>query len=414
MSELSFYIVLLMLLASCFVILPVWRYQGKARSEQNELRRQQNIQSFEQNMQELSLNLHEKLLTQEEYETLKLELEHNFLEDMESQDASKRHAASSASRLVPLLLMLFIPVASFLVYREIGSSQELALPSLVEELGEATTEAEQLDNLRAIAAILDQRFQRRQNDIRTGFTLGTLYISLDQFSDAVRVFSSMVANMEPNADKASVLGQLAQAQYLQADSSITPAVQATMDEALEINSNEQAIMSLLAFEAFVAQDYPGAINYWRRQISQLTPGSPQVAELNQRIATIEDLIGLEGQQAAAGEQVSVTVLVNIDESIRDQIEPGMRLYVFARSEEMPVPLAARDLEIGDFPVTVTLDESMAMMPQFSLASVSSVFVGATIAREATAQQGGFRAVSESYQLEQLEAPIELIIKDPVP
>ena len=174
MSELSFYIVLLMLLASCFVILPVWRYQGKARSEQNELRRQQNIQSFEQNMQELSLNLHEKLLTQEEYETLKLELEHNFLEDMESQDASKRHAASSASRLVPLLFMLFIPVASFLVYREIGSSQELALPSLVEQLGEATTEAEQLDNLRAIAAILDQRFQRRQNDIRTGFTLGTL------------------------------------------------------------------------------------------------------------------------------------------------------------------------------------------------------------------------------------------------
>lgn len=414
MAELSFYIVLMMLLASCFVILPVWRYQGKLRGEHNELRRQQNILSFEQNMQELESNLNEKLLSREEYETLKLELEKNFLEDMESQAASKHHAAASYSRMLPLLLMLFIPIGSFLVYREIGSSQELALPALVAQLDVASTEEEQLEGLRAIAAILDQRFQRRENDIRTGFTLGTLYISLDQFSDAVRVFSAMVSSMEPNADKASVLGQLAQAQYLLADSTITPAVQATMDEALAINSNEQAIMSLLAFEAFVAQDYAGAINYWRRQISQLTPGSPQVRELNQRIATIEDLMGFESQDADAADGVTVTVTVDIDDAIRDQIEPGMRLYVFARSEEMPVPLAARDFELGDFPVTVTLDESMAMMPQFNLGSVSSVFVGATIAREATAQQGGFRAVSESYQLDQLEAPIELLIKDPVP
>jgi cytochrome c-type biogenesis protein CcmH len=414
MPGLTLYLVLMMLLASFFVILPVWRYQGQVRNEQDELRKQQNIFAFEQSKQELEASLADKLLSHDEYHTLRTELELNFLEDMENQADSNRSSASSYTRALPLSLLLIILLGSFMLYRQIGSEQELAIPALLEQLQAATSEQEQLAGLQEIAEILDARLSRRSSDIQTGFTLGTLYISLDRFDDAVRVFNQLAGEMtEEDADKATVLGQLAQAQYLRDGSNLTPAVQATMDQALQINSNEQAIMSLLAYEAFVSENYPQAIAYWRRQISQLTPGSAQVAELNQRIATIEDLIGLE-QESPAGGGVSVTVQVDIDDAIRDQIEPDMRLFIFARSESMPVPLAARDFAISEFPLTVTLDESMSMMPQFSLASVDSVFVGATIARDATAQQGGFRAVSESFELEGLDAPIELFISEPAP
>ena len=112
-------------------------------------------------------------------------------------------------------------------------------------------------------------------------------------------------------------------------------------------------------------------------------------------------------------RAAITVTVSIDESIRDQLEPGMNVYIFARSEGTP-PLAAVTFDPEDLPVTVTLDNSMAMLPQFTLSSVETVYVGANIARQAVAAAGDFQVVSESFVLSEQEGTIELLIKDRIP
>lgn len=414
MTSLYFYILLLMLLASLFVLLPVWRYRGQQKTEQSELRKQQNIEVFKQSLQELDENRSNGLVEAEEYDTLKLELERNFLSDLEDHAAGSRSAYATHTRLVPILLMLIIPIGGFLLYREVGAGHELVIPELLDQIGAVTTEAEQLEILQEITVVLNQSFERDNDDIQTGYTLGTLYISLEQFTDAVRVFSTLAEGMEENADKATILGQLAQAQYLLAGSSQTQEVRQTMDEALQINSNEQAIMSILAFESFLADDYAGAISFWRRQISQLTPGSAQVQQLNQRIAAVEQMMGMQQPETDEPVGVSVTVRVAIDDSIRDQIDEDMRVFIFARTEAMPMPLAAVQFNPSDLPLTVTLDESDAMMPQLTLATADTVFIGATIAREATAAEGGFQARSETFAPSEQEQIIELLIADPVP
>ncbi|PCJ41444.1 MAG: c-type cytochrome biogenesis protein CcmI [SAR86 cluster bacterium] len=413
MTVLTPYILLLMLAATLFVLVPVLRFRHQKMSQQSDAREQKNIELFQQNISELENNLADNLITQDEHEKLKLEFERNFLNDMESGKASKKKSASSYTKLAPLVLMFFIPIGSFLFYRSIGSGPELVLPELIERLNSSDSVDEQLVSLTEIAEVLNQRFQRRSDDVQTGYTLGTLYISLEEYADAIRVFSQLSEGMEPNIDKATVLGQLAQSQYLLADSTITPTAQKTIDEALLLNSNEQAIMSILAVEALLGDDLAGAASYWRRQISQLPVGSAQIAQLNERIATIESFLG-EDQLDAAQNGYTVTVRVSIDESIRDQIDPEMRVFVFARSESVQFPLAAREYALADLPLDVILDDSMAMMPQFTLSTVETVFVGATIARTATADTGGFRVQSESFILAEQEGPIDLLVIDPVP
>tara|TARA_R110000772_G_scaffold161502_10_gene272645 strand:- start:156 stop:1433 length:1278 start_codon:yes stop_codon:yes gene_type:complete len=425
MSDLTLYLIILMLLASMFVLVPVWRFRGQLRTQQSELRRQQNVDLFQQHIGELEDGLRDKLIEQEEFEKLKVELERNFLSDMESEVKSKQSSVSSFTKLMPLLLLFFIPIASFLLYRELGSGPELVLPELIDQLGSSESTEEQLAGLNEIARILDQRFQRRDDDIQTGYTLGTLFISLEKYADAARVFSQLADNMPADQDKATVLGQLAQAQYLVADSTLSPIVQATIDEALLLNSNEQAVMSILAVEALLAQDYRGAANYWRRQISQLAPGSAQVAELNERVATIESLLAeadgvVDGEagdseaNTSVANNSAVTVRVDVDESIRDQLQPGMRVFVFARSESVQFPLAAVEYNLDDLPLTVTLDDSMAMIPQFTLSSVDTIYVGATIALNSTADAGGFRVQSESFDLAEQQDAVNLLVKDRIP
>ncbi len=415
MATLTPYILLLMLAAILFVLLPVLRFRNQGASLQSEKREQQNIFLFEQSISELEDSLAEKLIEQDEFEKLKLELERNFLNDMESGEDSKKNSVSSYTKAVPLALMLFIPIGSFLIYRSIGSGPELVLPELIEQLSTTESVNEQLVALNEIAEVLDQRFQRREDDVQTGYTLGTLYISLEEFADAVRVFSTLAEGMEADQDKAAVLGQLAQSQYLLADSTITPSVQMTMDEALLLNSNEQAIMSILAVEALLAEDLAGAANYWRRQVSQLPVGSEQIAQLNERIATIESYLVEEGPEDAIDDSsgVELTVTVSIDESIQEQIESDMKVYIFARSEGTP-PLAAIELNPEDLPLTVTLNDAMAMLPQFNLSSVSTAYVGASIARQAVAQSGDFQILSETFVIAEQQDPIVLSIKDRIP
>lgn len=415
MTMLTPYILLLMLVAILFVLIPVLRFRNQGAKLQSEERAQQNISLFQQNISELEDNLADKLIEQDEFEKLKLELERNFLFDMESGKASKKISASSYTKLAPLVLMFFIPIGSLLLYRSIGSGPELILPELMDQLNVSESVEDQLIALNEIAAVLDQRFQRREDDVQAGYTLGTLYISLEEFADAVRVFSTLAEEMEAGQDKAAVLGQLAQAQYLLADSSITPTVQKTIDEALLINSNEQAIMSILAVEALLSEDLAGAASYWRRQVSQLPVGSEQITQLNQRIATIESYLAEEGQEETIGADngVELTITVSIDESIRDQIESDMKVFIFARSEGTP-PLAAIELSPDDLPTTVTLNEGMAMLPQFNLSSVSTAYVGASIARQAVAQSGDFQALSETFVIAEQEDTIVLSIKDRLP
>ena len=61
-----------------------------------------------------------------------------------------------------------------------------------------------------------------------------------------------------------------------------------------------------------------------------------------------------------------------------------------------MPLAIQRMPAGTFPVTVTLDDSMGMMPSLKLSQAEQVVVGARISHSgnAAAQPGDLEVVSE--------------------
>jgi cytochrome c-type biogenesis protein CcmH len=406
---------LLLLLSLLFVVWPVLRYKPQAKAGDNTIRRQKNIQVYEQSLADLKGDLAEGLITIGECDKLKIELQRSFLRDM--QDADRReHSNLQGSKLLPLLSLLFIPVFSYSLYEVIGSARDLALPGILEELRTVETPEAQEVALLRLAEFLQDRYQRKSDDIQNGYMLGTLYLELENYPAAISTFTGLADGMDEGMDKATVLGQLAQSMFLAADSVMTPSIRSVVDQALALNPNEYAVMSLLAMEALLNEDVLTALGYWRRQLLQLGAGSREAAVLRDRIARVEALLPPSERPSDDEPGASVTLVIDIDDSVKNLADDSMRLFVYARNPAMPMPLAVQNLALPDFPITVTLDDSMAMLENMSLSSSPNVIVGARLSRsgQATAQSGDIQAVSEPFVLSEQDGPVLLTIRDIVP
>jgi len=419
MTPFILFSLLLLILALLFIVVPLWRFRPLEKSEDGEIRRQKNTEIYELGLSELEKDRQEALLQEEDYDRLKTELQRSFLRDMEDEDYRLQGNTAVPKKLVPLLGLLFVPVFSYAVYEMIGSARDLELPEILEALSAAETAEAQEELFVNLADFLQSRLDRREDDIQNGYMLGTLYIELEQFDEAMTTFRSMADIMEDGPDKATVLGQLAQSMYLANESQLTPLVQQVIDETLAMSPNEYAVMSLLAIESFINQDFRGAITYWRRQLMQMDANSQQAYVLRERIAQVEVLLPALAEEAPGAENLeisdgpSVTLVVNLDESVQDLVDDSMSLFIYARSPDIQFPLAAVNILQPVFPIEITLTDANAMMPAARLSSAENVYVGARLSRSgsAIAQSGDIQAESETFVLSNQNENISLSISD---
>jgi cytochrome c-type biogenesis protein CcmH len=414
MSPLFILFTAMIALAMLFVMVPLWRFRGEAVYSSLEFRKQKNHEVFQQRIGELQLELQQELINAEEHAKLLAELQRAFLRDIQALDSKAQGSNSlKGSKVILTVLVLLIPLMSFWQYSTWGSGADLALPQLFQEVKTAEDEATQKEALENLATFLQQRLTRRPDDIQNGYMLGTLYTQLENFADAEATFRQMLTQMDPNADRATVLGQLAQAQYLLHDSKITAEVQATIDQALSLDANEYAVMSILAIDAFLKEDVVGALGYWRRQLSAATPGSQEADALRQRITMVESY--LPAEQVAAAKGPTITLVINVAPEVAAQVDPNMRLFVFVRNPAMPMPILAQNIPLPEFPFSITLDNSMSMTGM-TMDPAVNLIAGARISASgnALAQSGDMQTVSAPFLLPDIAAPLELLINEVVP
>lgn len=119
------------------------------------------------------------------------------------------------------------------------------------------------------------------------------------------------------------------------------------------------------------------------------------------------------QRAAPG--ASLQVRVSLAPELAARASPDDSLFVFARAAQGPkAPLAIQRRQVKELPLTLTLDDSMAMNPALKLSSVEQVVVGARISRSGNAmpQPGDMQALSQPLKVG--SGQVQLQIKDRLP
>jgi len=420
---------LLMLLAVLFVAVPVIRFarqhQGiDADAASQHYRDSANLMIFEERLAELDAELATGALDADQHQALKAELQRTLLADIKTEEAAtaSREPAQSAakltssalltpSRLIPILCVVLILPVSFYLYGLWGFERDLQVADVFERSRDNQGDPEELrDLVFELGAIIEED---RENGW-AWYYLARHLISLGQVQEAARAFERAAGLIENTQDRAIVLGQYAQAAYIASGQQITQEVQAIIDQTQRLNPAEQSVLQLLGADAFINENYQGALTYWQ-QLLGMSPRAEDRQFLQEMIAEAQQRMAANGESAALADGPRLEISLSLNPDL--DLAPDTRVFVSARNlQAAGPPLAAKVLTAGDLPAIVTLSDADAVGP-FNLSSAQEVTVVATVSLSGSAdvQSGDFQARSATLPLTDEEpVRLQLQITDPVP
>ncbi len=137
-----------------------------------------------------------------------------------------------------------------------------------------------------------------------------------------------------------------------------------------------AALDLLAVGLYQQADYAQAINLWRQVLSLLPAGDVH------RDAIIQ---GINQARALSGQETAkLTLDVTLAPALAAMPPERGTLFISVTDGKSPVPVAVKTLPLSRFPLSLTLDDSNAMLPERLLSVQQQVKVRVRIARDGAA------------------------------
>ena len=364
---------LLLLVAMSFLLVPLLRGR-KAQAEED--RTALNVALYQERVAELQAQQAAGTLNAEQLAAGQAEAARELLADAEREEAAQRRLG----QWLPLASALLVPVLGLGLYLQWGGldqvqqSRELAqmAPRSMSEMTER----------------LEQSVKSRPEDPEGWYFLGRTYMAQERAADAAKAFAEAVrlAGREP-----ALLGQWAQAQYFAQNKQWSESLQQLTDEALQADPEEVTSLGLLGIAGYEAGRYADAVRYWERLVAALPAEDPSREAIQSGIARAREQLGDAAPAVAtvsAPAAASLKVRVELDAALKDKVQPGDAVFVFARAlSGPPMPLAVKRLTVADLPAEVSLSDSDAMMPQLKLSKFPEVQLVARVSRAGNATAG---------------------------
>ncbi|MDH0745353.1 c-type cytochrome biogenesis protein CcmI [Pseudomonas sp. GD03842] len=357
---------LLLLVALSFLLIPLMR--GR-RAQPEEDRTALNVALYQERLAELQQQQAEGVLSVAQMDSGRAEAARELLADTEGA-APERTAR--LGKPLPVLAALSVPLIGLALYLHFGAADKV---ELTREFAQPPASLAQMTDR------LERAVKAQPDSAESLYFLARTYMAQDRPADAAAMFERAVglAGRQPE-----LLGQWAQALYFAGNKAWTPRIQTLADEALTLDPKEVTSLGLKGINAFESQHFRDAVDYWTRLLAALPPDDPSRAALEGGIARARESAVQRGEAPpapATAAAARLSVRVSLAEALKDKVQPGDTVFVFARAVSgPPAPLAVKRVTVADLPVEVQLTDADAMVPQLKLSNFPEVQLVARVSR----------------------------------
>ncbi|MDO9454417.1 MAG: c-type cytochrome biogenesis protein CcmI [Stagnimonas sp.] len=409
---------LLMAAITCAAALWLTRPLWQRHSQSGVARTAANVAAYSSRLNELDADIAAGVLPADEAAAIQQEMDSRLLADASAsaQTAAPRRSEGQRFGVLALLLALTLPVFAGFWYWQAGSWRTAQQIATAPVDGGAPSDAD----IEAMVARLAAKLQAQPDDAQGWSMLGRSYFVMSRFEDAAKAYS-----------KANELSKSANADWLVSEG-----------EALALSRDRDLLgRPAQLFEAALALDATYGKAIWYGSLADAQGGNFERAgqRLQQLlaqdlpedlktmvVARLDELRSLSGAvpssaptappTAAASEGTQLTVQITLAPVLAKQLPANATLFVFAKAAKgPPMPLAVQKLPGAKLPLTITLDDTMAMTPAMTLSQFDRYVVTArlSVAGTALAASGDLEG---SVELARSEAgkPLMLTINRVVP
>ncbi len=271
-----------------------------------------------------------------------------------------------------LALTALLPLIAVPLYFVLGSPTLLDPPAAT--AGEHMSMQEMVDGLQ-------KRIDTQPDDPEARLWMARVMMATEQYGQAVDQY---VKVLELVGDQPDVLVQYADALAMLNGGTMAGKPLELVERALQAEPNHLTALWLAGLAAQEAKDLPKARALLQRARAAAEAAHQPTDDLDAQ------LTALDGEPAPAAaahvhEGPRIDVAVAVAPELATQIGEGATLFVLAKKTAgMAMPLAVQRLPAQGFPLTVTLDDSLAMSPAATLSTADEVEVIARISRSGQA------------------------------
>ena len=397
----------LTVLAMAFVGLPLLRKEVSDRITSDEL----NLAVFKQQLEELDNDLEAGNLDQNRYDAARKDLEKSLLTDVSTTTSESSVQVSPSGRIMAVTALL-IPLAAWLLYDLLGTPEiinhlaQQPAPGTTQQTAQAPSGGmENLPPMDELVRRLAEKLQENPDNQDGWIMLGGSYMALNDHSAAINAYQRA---MEMNDQRVDLLLAYAEAIAATTGNDFTGRAAPMIEKAYQLEPENPNVLWLAGILAYQSSDFKSAILRWDSLRSSLTPQRAELESVNNASDDARSQLGLppeeaelpsivqkqkpkaKPQPAAATADESIKVAVSLSPELQAKTKPNDLVFIYAKAVSgPPMPLAAVRKKVSDLPVSISLDDSMAMMPQMKLSGFNEVVVGARISMSGspTAQAG---------------------------
>ncbi len=428
-------------LASLFVALPLLRQPtAGATPGQDEL----NLQVFHHRLAELDGDLAAGFLDQDRYQAARRDLERELIYDLDRDPEARAAAgvgesagsAGSNTRYpwLALALVVLMSAGAVLVYLQIGEREiiprlELLASNPLPHPGAAPGATGTAAPLDVLVQGLAERMEKNPENLEGWVMLGRTYVAIGQPAKALE---AMERAYKLAPEQTSVVIAYAEALATNNGNRLEGRPAELIRQVLATEPANASARWLDGMLAFQEGRFADAAGTWQGVLDEMDPAGEEAQQILQMIAEARGRAGLppldagsgplakaeppagspaapeasstrsqppitsQGSAGDAATSTAIQVAVSLDPGVAAKAAADDALFVYARAASgPPMPLAVQRLRVSDLPVTVTLDDSMAVMPAMRLSAFPQVVVGARISKsgQATPQTGDLEGQS---------------------
>lgn len=402
MSWSEFYIIVSGLITLVLLIVAFPWLRNKNHAKQDSL---SNTQIVKQRLAELDREVQEGLISEHDKRQAVDELKLALVDE----SAFKSHKTGNAK--LPLAIGAVLAIASgVIVYAQVNqmgrvtqASQAIeSLPELSQQLASGNANNLTQQDIASLALAIRQRLREEPEDDTGWMYFGRLMLSIGQEVQAIEAIDKAVSLAPSNSANRITL---AQALMTTGDVNNLERAQSILLGLLNDNPANDNLALMMAVVSAQLGDLENTQRFYKQvegklpadsdmaqrlvaRIKELQGNTSEMAALQNTAAEITDTstaqnASSEAQSDSSEAQTGFSITVNLSDDAYTKAPKEGFLIVFAQdaNSDNKMPAAVVKLPIEDFPVSVTLTTENAMMPQFTLATLSDVVVTARLSKD---------------------------------